>query len=61
MDIDAKQFVTSNGRRVLTDTEKQGIDRVAGVGSSPERKQGHLAAAIFEHCAVLETPAIIYH
>ncbi|HHD7473763.1 TPA: hypothetical protein ACOVJJ_005468 [Klebsiella oxytoca] len=45
---------TSNGRRVLTDNGKQGMGGVAGVGSSFEKKQGYVAAAIYENCSGLD-------
>ncbi|EDS6807049.1 hypothetical protein AZH90_004318 [Salmonella enterica subsp. enterica serovar Legon] len=54
MDIKAEQFVTRSGRRVLTDDGQQGIGGKPGIGSSTERKQGQVAAAIFANCADLD-------
>ncbi|HDH7849023.1 MULTISPECIES: hypothetical protein [Klebsiella] len=53
MSIEAKQFLTGSGRRVLTDDGKQGMGAVAGVGSSTEKMQGYVAAAVFENCGQL--------
>ena len=52
MSIEAKQFLTGSGRGVLTDDGRQGM--VAGVGSSTERMQGIVAAAVFENCGQLD-------
>ncbi|AOO59799.1 TPA: hypothetical protein MB292_005248 [Klebsiella pneumoniae] len=54
MSIEAKQFLTGSGRRVLTDDGRQGMGAVAGVGSSTERMQGTVAAAVFENCGQLD-------
>ncbi|MCP9270194.1 hypothetical protein M5U04_19465 [Xenorhabdus sp. XENO-1] len=54
MSVDAKQFVTTRGRRVLTDEGQQGMGADLGVGSSTEKKQGHVAAAIYANCAELD-------
>lgn len=40
MDIKASQFVTSSGRRVLTDDGIQGMGGEAGVGSTTEKNRG---------------------
>lgn len=40
MEIKASQFVTSSGRRVLTDDGIQGMGGEAGVGSTTEKKPG---------------------
>lgn len=54
MEINAKQFVTCHGRRVLTDDGLQGMDCKLGVGSTTEKKQGLVAAAIYANCAELD-------
>ena len=54
MSIEAKQFLTGSGRGVLTDDGRQGMGAVAGVGSSTERMQGIVAAAVFENCGQLD-------
>ncbi|EFF0699945.1 hypothetical protein CCU94_004358 [Escherichia coli] len=54
MDIKASQFVTSSGRRVLTDDGIQGMGGEAGVGSTTEKKQGQVASAIFANCESLD-------
>ncbi|EIY8279521.1 hypothetical protein MNZ66_004664 [Salmonella enterica] len=54
MDIKAEHLVTGRGRRVLTDDGQQGMDGIAGVGSSTEKNQGRVAAAIFANCSVLD-------
>lgn len=54
MSIEAKQFLTSSGRRVLTDDGSQGMDALSGVGSSTEKRQGYVAAAVFENCGQLD-------
>ena len=51
MSIEAKQFLTGSGRGVLTDDGRQGM---GGVGSSTERMQGIVAAAVFENCGQLD-------
>lgn len=54
MEIKAQQFVTSTGRRVLTDNGKQGMGATPGIGSTTEKKQGRVAEAIFANCAELD-------
>lgn len=54
MSIEAKQFLTGSGRGVLKDDGRQGMGAVAGVGSSTERMQGIVAAAVFENCGQLD-------
>lgn len=54
MEIKAAQFVTSRGRRVLTDNGQQGMGGKAGVGSTTEKMQGQVAEAIFANCADLD-------
>ncbi|EBY5753488.1 hypothetical protein EKL85_21525 [Salmonella enterica subsp. enterica serovar Give] len=54
MEIKAEQFVTSRGRRVLTNDGYQGMDGKRGIGSSTEKRQGFVAAAIFANCADLD-------
>lgn len=39
MSIEAKQFLTSSGRRVLTDDGRQGMDAVFLVDSSTEKSE----------------------
>ncbi|HAH2694019.1 hypothetical protein A8M40_23550 [Escherichia coli] len=53
MKITADQFVTCRSRRVLTDDGQQGMDGKLGVGSSTEKTQGVVAAAIYANCADL--------
>lgn len=53
-EINAKQFVTSLGRRVLTDNGTPGMGGEEGVGSTTERQQGEVASAIFANCAQLD-------
>lgn len=55
MQIKAEQFVTNGGRRVLTDDGQQGMGGKTGVGSTTERKQGAVAAAIYANCADLDS------
>ncbi len=54
MPIKAEQFVTGYGRRVLTDDGQQGMDGKPEVGSTTEKQQGHVAAAIFANCHHLD-------
>ena len=54
MDITANQFVTSANERVLTDEGQQGMHGKQGVGSTTERHQGQVAAAIYANCAQLD-------
>lgn len=54
MGIQADQFVTASNERVLTDDGQQGMRGKVGVGSTSERSQGHVAAAIFGNCAELD-------
>ncbi|MDX7643869.1 hypothetical protein [Aeromonas caviae] len=54
MPIKAEQFVTEYGRRVLTDDGQQGMDGKPEVGSTTEKQQGHVAAAIFANCSQLD-------
>lgn len=53
MEIKAEHFV-SGGRKVLTEDGQQGMGGVKGVGSTTERKQGLVAAAIYANCADLD-------
>ena len=53
MEITADQFVTCGSRRVLTDDGQQGMDCKLGIGSSTEKTQGLVAAAIYANCADL--------
>jgi hypothetical protein len=55
MNIEAKQFLTGSGRRVLTNEGRQGMGGVAGVGSSTEKMLGYVAEAVFENCGQLIT------
>ncbi|EPE4165739.1 MULTISPECIES: hypothetical protein [Yersinia] len=55
MQIKAEQFVTHSGRRVLTDEGHQGMDGKPSVGSTTEKKQGLVAAAIFANCTDLDS------
>lgn len=54
MTINVQQFVTLSGRRVLTDDGQQGMGGAAGIGSTTEKQQGRVAAAIFANCAELD-------
>ncbi|MBJ6678554.1 hypothetical protein JDA23_23895, partial [Escherichia coli] len=45
MEVKADQFVTSTGRRVLTDDGQPGMGGIPGIGSSTEKMQGQVAAA----------------
>jgi hypothetical protein len=54
MEIKANQFVTGSNERVLTDDGQQGMRGKAGIGSTSERHQGHVAASIFANCAQLD-------
>ncbi|MGP2518248.1 hypothetical protein [Yersinia sp. 2545 StPb PI] len=55
MEVKAEQFVTNGGRRVLTDEGQQGMGGKTGVGSTTERKQGTVAAAIYANCPDLDS------
>lgn len=50
----ALDFVNRYGRRVLTDDGKPGRDGREGIGSSTERAQDSVAAAIFANCEPLD-------
>nr|ARO45260.1 hypothetical protein [Pseudomonas syringae pv. actinidiae] len=52
--ITAKQFVTRANERVLTDDGEQGMHGKQGIGSTTERHQGQVAAAIYANCAQLD-------
>lgn len=54
MEIKAEHFVTGTGRRVLTDDGKQGMDGDLGFGSTTEKMQGEVAAAILANCSLLD-------
>ncbi|RMO33520.1 hypothetical protein ALQ42_200078 [Pseudomonas savastanoi pv. glycinea] len=54
MDIQPNQFLTSTNERVLTDDGQQGMRGKEGIGSSTERHQGHVAAAIYANCGQLD-------
>lgn len=54
MGIQPDQFLTSANERVLTDDGQPGMRGKEGIGSSTERHQGHVAAAIYAHCAELD-------
>lgn len=54
MAVNAGQFVTRTGRRVLTDEGLPGMGGVEGVGSTTEKKQGKVAAAIYANCEDLD-------
>lgn len=54
MRIQASQFVTVTNDRVLTDDGDQGMRGTLGIGSSTERQQGLVAAAIYANCAGLD-------
>lgn len=54
MKITADQFVTRSGRSVLTNDGQQGMGGEPRAGSTTERKQGQVAAAIYANCAELD-------
>ncbi|MDF4211122.1 hypothetical protein P2W50_31210 [Pseudomonas protegens] len=54
MGIQPNQFLTSTNERVLTDDGQPGMRGQEGIGSSTERHQGHVAAAIYANCAELD-------
>lgn len=54
MGVEANHFVTASNERVLTDGGQQGMRGKVGVGSTSERNQGNVAAAIFGNCAGLD-------
>ena len=53
MGIQPNQFLTSANERVLTDDGQPGMRGKEGIGSSTERHQGQVAAAIYANCASL--------
>ena len=57
--IKPEDFKTRTGRRVLTDDGRPGMGGVAGVGSTTERKQAALAAAIYENCDALDDAQLL--
>lgn len=54
MEIKTDQFVTASNERVLTDDGAPGMRGVAGIGSTSEKHQGQVAAAIYANCAQLD-------
>lgn len=54
MAIQANQYVTGSNERVFADDGQQGMRGKEGIGSSTERQQGHVAAAIYANCAQLD-------
>lgn len=52
--IQPQHFVTGSGESVLTDDGQQGMRGAHGIGSTTERRQGQVAAAIFANCAHLD-------
>ena len=54
MRVQASQFGTTTNDRVLTDDGQQGMRCEQGIGSSIERQQGHVAAAIYASCGELD-------
>ena len=59
MEIKPEDFKTRTGRRVLTDDGQPGFGGVAGVGSSTERKQAAVAAAIYANCEYLDVTQLL--
>lgn len=55
MTIQANQFVTGSNDRVLTGDGQQGMHGKLGIGSTTERQQGQVAAAIYANCAQLNS------
>ncbi|EPK7576081.1 MULTISPECIES: hypothetical protein [Gammaproteobacteria] len=47
----SKAVFTGSGRRVLTEYGRQGMGSVDGVGSSTEKMQDYVAAAVFKTAA----------
>lgn len=54
MKVQASQFVTTTNDRMLTDDGQQGMRGEQGIGSSTERQQGYVAAAIYASCGQLD-------
>ncbi|WGO96448.1 hypothetical protein QCD61_28205 (plasmid) [Pseudomonas viciae] len=54
MKVKADQFVTGSNERVLTDSGLQGMRGKVGIGSTSERYQGQVAAAIYANCDQLD-------
>jgi hypothetical protein len=54
MRVPASKFVTTTNDRVLTDDGQQGMCGKLGIGSSTERQQGHVAAAIYANCSQMD-------
>lgn len=54
MPIKSEHFVNRDGRKVLTAQGQQGMDGKPGIGSTTERLQGNVAAAIFANCQELD-------
>lgn len=54
MEIKAQNFLTEQGRRVLTDEGKQGMGGKTGIGSTTEKHQGRVAEAILANCGELD-------
>lgn len=59
MEIKPEDFKTRTGRRVLTDDGQPGLGGVAGVGSTTERKQAAIAAAIYANCEELDVAQLL--
>nr|WP_298057474.1 hypothetical protein [uncultured Halomonas sp.] len=53
-DVKSEQLVTHSGRRVLTSSGTPGMGGDEGIGSTTERLQGEIAAAIFAHASELD-------
>lgn len=54
MTLHARQFTTRSGRRVLADNGQPGMGGDEGVGSTTEKLQGRVAAAIYANCEALD-------
>lgn len=57
--IKPEDFKTRTGRRVLTDDGRPGMGGVEGVGSTTERKQAAVAAAIYANCGDLDDAQLL--
>ncbi|MCQ2032250.1 hypothetical protein [Stutzerimonas zhaodongensis] len=56
--IEPSDFITAEQRRVLTDAGSPGMDGKEGIGSTTERSQGQIAAAIYANAGELDSQQI---
>ena len=59
MNIEAKQFLTGSGRRVLTNEGRQGMGGVAGVVDSSDTQVGYVGGAVGEACGRLDRVQVV--